>query len=161
MPSVWFEPTISACERPQTYVLDCAVTGTGLRKRYRGLLPGQKRPGREAANFSQFKRLRIPKSRPMGPPHLPSLFNCHGALLCSETSLLLFSASGRDYTWVGKQSHVDWRQGRLKCVFISGSNSCTGIYKLSAHAWFFCGGSEMTLQLAWEVSCFHRKTHNV
>ena len=28
MPPVGFEPTISASERPQTYVLDRAVTGT-------------------------------------------------------------------------------------------------------------------------------------
>jgi len=26
---VGFEPTISAGERPQTYALDCAATGTG------------------------------------------------------------------------------------------------------------------------------------
>ena len=32
MPSVGFEPTISAGERPQTYALDSAATGTG---RYR------------------------------------------------------------------------------------------------------------------------------
>jgi len=29
MPPVGFEPTISADERPQTYVLDRAATGTG------------------------------------------------------------------------------------------------------------------------------------
>jgi hypothetical protein len=29
MPPVVFEPTISARERPQTYVLDRAVAGTG------------------------------------------------------------------------------------------------------------------------------------
>jgi len=29
MPPVGFEPTISAGERPQTYALDRAVTGTG------------------------------------------------------------------------------------------------------------------------------------
>jgi hypothetical protein len=29
MPPVEFEPTISAGERPQTYALDCAATGTG------------------------------------------------------------------------------------------------------------------------------------
>ena len=29
MPPVGFEPTISAGERPQTYALDCAATGTG------------------------------------------------------------------------------------------------------------------------------------
>ena len=29
MPPVGFEPTISACERPQTYALDRAATGTG------------------------------------------------------------------------------------------------------------------------------------
>jgi len=28
MPPVGFEPTISAGKRPQTYVLDCAATGT-------------------------------------------------------------------------------------------------------------------------------------
>ena len=36
MPPLWFEPTISAGERPQTYALDSAATGTGslfLRKR--------------------------------------------------------------------------------------------------------------------------------
>jgi hypothetical protein len=30
MPLVGFEPTISAGERPQTYVLDRAVTATGI-----------------------------------------------------------------------------------------------------------------------------------
>jgi len=30
MPTVGFEPTISAGERPQTYVLEGAATGTGL-----------------------------------------------------------------------------------------------------------------------------------
>ena len=29
MPPVGFEPTISAGERPQTYALDLAATGTG------------------------------------------------------------------------------------------------------------------------------------
>ena len=29
MPLVGFEPTISACERPQTYALDRVATGTG------------------------------------------------------------------------------------------------------------------------------------
>ena len=29
MPPVWIEPTVSAGERPQTYALDCAATGTG------------------------------------------------------------------------------------------------------------------------------------
>jgi len=29
MPPVGFEPIISAGERPQTYALDCAATGTG------------------------------------------------------------------------------------------------------------------------------------
>jgi len=29
MPSVGFEPTMSVGERPQTYALDPAVTGTG------------------------------------------------------------------------------------------------------------------------------------
>ena len=30
MPHVGFEPTISAGERPQTYALDRAATGTGI-----------------------------------------------------------------------------------------------------------------------------------
>ena len=34
MPRVGFEPTISAGERPQTYVLDRAATGTGIIKEY-------------------------------------------------------------------------------------------------------------------------------
>ena len=34
MPPVGFEPTISAGERPQTYALDRAATGTGLRQLY-------------------------------------------------------------------------------------------------------------------------------
>jgi hypothetical protein len=34
MSSVGFEPTISACERPQTYALDRASTGTGLKTLY-------------------------------------------------------------------------------------------------------------------------------
>ena len=32
MPPVGFEPTISASERPQTYALDGAATGTGINK---------------------------------------------------------------------------------------------------------------------------------
>jgi len=35
MPPVEFEPTISACERPQTHALDRAATGTGLQIGYR------------------------------------------------------------------------------------------------------------------------------
>ena len=35
MPPVGFEPTISAGERPQTYVLDRAATGTGRHLIYR------------------------------------------------------------------------------------------------------------------------------
>jgi hypothetical protein len=34
MPSVRFEPTISAGERPQTYALDGAATGTGYLQLY-------------------------------------------------------------------------------------------------------------------------------
>jgi hypothetical protein len=34
MPSVRFEPTISAGERPQTYVLDSAATGTATVNKY-------------------------------------------------------------------------------------------------------------------------------
>ena len=34
MPPVGFEPTISAGERPQTYALDCAATGTGNKYQY-------------------------------------------------------------------------------------------------------------------------------
>ena len=30
MPPVGFEPTILAGERPKTYALDCAATGTGI-----------------------------------------------------------------------------------------------------------------------------------
>jgi len=34
MPTVGFEPTISANERPQTYALDRAATGTGDTYKY-------------------------------------------------------------------------------------------------------------------------------
>ena len=34
MPLVGFEPTISAGERPQTYALDRAATGTGMKRPY-------------------------------------------------------------------------------------------------------------------------------
>jgi len=34
MPPVGFEPTISAAERPKTYVLDRAANGTGYHKSY-------------------------------------------------------------------------------------------------------------------------------
>jgi hypothetical protein len=34
MPPVGFEPTISAGERPQSYVLDCAATEIGLNPKY-------------------------------------------------------------------------------------------------------------------------------
>ena len=35
MPTVGFEPTITAGERPETYVLDRTATGTGGYKYYR------------------------------------------------------------------------------------------------------------------------------
>ena len=38
MPWVGFEPTISACERPKTYALDRAATGTGFIKYYSNVL---------------------------------------------------------------------------------------------------------------------------
>ena len=34
MSTVGFEPTIPASERPQTYALDRAATGTGIRRTY-------------------------------------------------------------------------------------------------------------------------------
>jgi hypothetical protein len=34
MPSVGFEPTLSAGERPKNYALDRAATGTGLEEQY-------------------------------------------------------------------------------------------------------------------------------
>jgi hypothetical protein len=34
MPSAEFEPTVSADERPKTYALDRAATGTGILKEY-------------------------------------------------------------------------------------------------------------------------------
>jgi hypothetical protein len=41
MPPVRFEPTISAGERPQTYALDRAVTGTGFIYSYSYKMAGQ------------------------------------------------------------------------------------------------------------------------
>jgi hypothetical protein len=38
MPPVAFEPTISAGERPKTYAVDRAVTGTGVTSRYYGIM---------------------------------------------------------------------------------------------------------------------------
>jgi len=51
MPPVGFEPTISAGERPQTYALDRAVTGTG-RMRYFSFLNSYKR-GRNERNYEK------------------------------------------------------------------------------------------------------------
>ena len=45
MPPVGFEPTISAGERPQIYVLDRAVTGTGNRNEYQEYFLGVKAAG--------------------------------------------------------------------------------------------------------------------
>ena len=39
MPRVGFEPTISACERPKTYALDHAATGTGKQAVYVTIFP--------------------------------------------------------------------------------------------------------------------------
>jgi len=39
MPPVGFEPTISADERPQTYALDLAATGTGMDCTYSNINP--------------------------------------------------------------------------------------------------------------------------
>jgi len=38
MPTVVFEPTVSAGERPQTYALDRAATGTGKRAIYSNII---------------------------------------------------------------------------------------------------------------------------
>ena len=38
MPTVGFEPTISAGERPQTYALDRAATGTGIMRAWAYIL---------------------------------------------------------------------------------------------------------------------------
>ena len=38
MPPVGFEPTVSAGERPQTYALDRATTGTGMRQIMRAII---------------------------------------------------------------------------------------------------------------------------
>ena len=38
MPRVGFEPTISAGERPKTYALDRAATGTGIIDTYASLI---------------------------------------------------------------------------------------------------------------------------
>ena len=38
MPPVGFEPTVSAGERPQTYALDRAATGTGYVEEYNELI---------------------------------------------------------------------------------------------------------------------------
>ena len=42
MPLAGFEPTISADERPQTYALDRAATGTGKLDRYSFVIKGLK-----------------------------------------------------------------------------------------------------------------------
>ena len=34
MPPMGFEPTVSAAERPQTYTLDRAATGTGIEDKW-------------------------------------------------------------------------------------------------------------------------------
>ena len=43
MPRVWFEPTISAGERPQAYALDRAATGTGCLCLYSGKISKENR----------------------------------------------------------------------------------------------------------------------
>jgi hypothetical protein len=45
MPSVGFEPTISAGERPQTNALDHAATGTGNKNEYQKYYLGVKAAG--------------------------------------------------------------------------------------------------------------------
>jgi hypothetical protein len=52
MPSVGFEPTISAGERPKTYVLDRAATGTGLQRTMHSI---NRRKGREILKFQEQK----------------------------------------------------------------------------------------------------------
>ena len=41
MPPAGFEPTLSAAERPKTYALDRAATGTGNRNEYREYFRGE------------------------------------------------------------------------------------------------------------------------
>jgi len=57
MPPVVFEPTISAGERPQTYALDRAATGTGIIIQYRLIHRGADkslaRPGRKQATATE------------------------------------------------------------------------------------------------------------
>jgi len=66
MPPVGFEPTISAGQRPQTYALDSAVTGTGkstaisLNEKVK---QSHYRPG-QAPDGS--KRLRLPDFKIIG-----------------------------------------------------------------------------------------------
>jgi hypothetical protein len=45
MPPVGFEPTFSAGERPKTYALDGAATGTGNRNEYQVYFLGVKAAG--------------------------------------------------------------------------------------------------------------------
>jgi hypothetical protein len=74
MPAVEFEPTISAGERPQTYVLDRAATGTGIIRIYIQL---------NSSNLLEFRwllhkteaveRPGHPSSQ-TGPTHNPHMF---------------------------------------------------------------------------------------
>ena len=57
MPPVGFEPTVSAGERPQTYALDRAATGTGNGK----AVPLQALTGPEGSG-----RLRLPDFKTIG-----------------------------------------------------------------------------------------------
>ena len=54
MPTVGFEPTISAAERPQTYALDRAATGTGLHKLLTSVTAGIRRRVNEISAILQF-----------------------------------------------------------------------------------------------------------
>jgi hypothetical protein len=67
MPLVGFEPTISAGERPQTYALDCAATGTGEGVQYENVpqvLYDRNSISGRIKDFSALQRIRTASGAP-------------------------------------------------------------------------------------------------
>ena len=66
MPPVGFEPTVSVGERPQTYALDCAATGTGIMSIIPGINLRRMRCAGHVACVAEKRNLKPEGERPLG-----------------------------------------------------------------------------------------------
>ena len=164
-----FEPTISASERPQTYALDRAVTGTGINHRSSNLIcrgTNQSTTQVQIINSSQKAKILMntlyKACRPiMWQSHLVSNLNylgyevttwgaVLGSVLMRQTTvhwntnfsnynLLLLITQSRIHSWI--RIHVSLSTALGKNIF-----QCSGrVHTLTINAWLFI------LRTGWAV----------